>query len=60
VRARAGLKKELGHGQSDVAEDPSNVRECRWSTAGAGRAELIGKAHGAEREKGCAGQRLSV
>jgi hypothetical protein len=28
VRARAGLKKKLGHGQSDVAEDPGDVREC--------------------------------
>jgi hypothetical protein len=28
VRSRAGLKKELGHGQSDVAENPGDVREC--------------------------------
>jgi hypothetical protein len=27
VRAWVGLKKELGHGQSDVAEDPGDVRE---------------------------------
>jgi hypothetical protein len=27
----------------------------RWSTAGAGRAELTGEAHGAEREEGRAG-----
>jgi hypothetical protein len=28
VRARAGAQKELGRGQSDVAEDPDDVREC--------------------------------
>jgi hypothetical protein len=28
VRVRAGLKKELGRGQSNVAEDPDDVREC--------------------------------
>jgi hypothetical protein len=28
VQERAGLKKEMGPGQSDVAEDPSDVREC--------------------------------
>jgi hypothetical protein len=28
---------------------------ARWSTAGAGTAELTGKAHGAEREKGARG-----
>jgi hypothetical protein len=39
-----------------VAEDSGDVRECaRWSTAGAGRAELIGEAHGAEREDGRVG-----
>jgi hypothetical protein len=28
VRARAGAQKELGRGQSDVAKDPGDVREC--------------------------------
>jgi hypothetical protein len=31
---------------------------ARWSMAGAGRAELTGEAHGAEREMGRAGQWL--
>jgi hypothetical protein len=39
-----------------VAEDPGDVRECaRWSTVGAGRAELTVEAHGIERENGCVG-----
>jgi hypothetical protein len=44
VQARAVLKKELGVWAGDVAEDPSErarVR-ARWSTAGAGKAELTG------------------
>jgi hypothetical protein len=43
-----------------MAEDSSDVRECaRWSTAGAGRAELTGEAHGAARRRASArGQRL--
>jgi hypothetical protein len=64
VWAREGLKKELRRGQSDVAEDPGDVRECALAGPwrGAGRVELIGEAHGAEREreKGRAGQRLGV
>jgi hypothetical protein len=59
VWARAGLKKELGHGQSDVAEDPGDVR-ARWSAAGAGRAELTGGPRRKERENGRAGQRLGI
>jgi hypothetical protein len=48
--------KRAGRGQSDVAEDPGDVRECaRWSTVGAGRAELTVEAHGIERENGCVG-----
>jgi hypothetical protein len=31
-----------------------------WSTVSVGRAELIGRVHGAEREEGCAGQRLNA
>jgi hypothetical protein len=33
---------------------------ARWSTVGAGRAELTRKAHNTEREKGRVGQRLDV
>jgi hypothetical protein len=32
----------------------------RWSTVSEGRAELIGRVHGAEREEGRAGQRLNA
>jgi hypothetical protein len=28
VRALAGAQMKLGRGQSDVAEDPGDVREC--------------------------------
>jgi hypothetical protein len=53
VWAREGLKKELRRGQSDVAEDPGDMRECALAGPwrGAGRVELIGEAHGAERER---------
>jgi hypothetical protein len=41
------------------------IRRCarvrtRWSTTSAGRAELTGRVHSAEREKGARGQRLSA
>jgi hypothetical protein len=71
ARARAGLRElrrgsECGHewGSKRVGawaerrgrgyRRHAQVR-ARWSTAGAGRAELTGKAYGAEREKGHAG-----
>jgi hypothetical protein len=39
-----------------VAEDSGDMRECaRWSTMGAGRVELVGEAHSAEREDGRVG-----
>jgi hypothetical protein len=39
VRARAGAQKELGRGQSDIAEDPGDGRKCalagpRWVRGG--------------------------
>jgi hypothetical protein len=57
VRARLGLKKELGRVggcRGRGFRRRARVR-ARWSTAGAGRAELIGEAHDAEREDGRAG-----
>jgi hypothetical protein len=46
-------KRNSGRGQSDVVEDSgerARVR-ARWSTRGAGKAELTGGAHGAARER---------
>jgi hypothetical protein len=64
VRARAGLKKELGTWAGDVAEDSGDRARVRalWSTTGAGKAELAGGgSHGATRERaGARGQRLGV
>jgi hypothetical protein len=51
-----GSKRSWGAWAGVVAEDSGDVRECaRWSTAGTGRAELTGEAHGAEREDGRVG-----
>jgi hypothetical protein len=67
ARARAGLREmrrgsECGHGQGSKgarawverrgrgSRRRARVR-ARWSTVGAGRAELTGKAYGAERER---------
>jgi hypothetical protein len=63
-----GSKKGAGRvGGRRGREIRRRARVCtRWSTASAGRAELIGRVHGAERERerereeGCAGQRLSA
>jgi hypothetical protein len=48
-----GAQKELGAWAGDVAKESgerARVR-ARWSTAGAGKAELIGRSHGAARER---------
>jgi hypothetical protein len=64
VRARAGLKKELGVWAGDVADDSgehARVR-VRWSMVGAGKAELT-RGHTVQREReraGARGQRLDV
>jgi hypothetical protein len=57
VRARAGLKKELGRvgGRRGRGFRRRARVRARWSTAGAGRAELTGEAHDAEREDGRVG-----
>jgi hypothetical protein len=54
VRARAGLKKEPGRGQSDMAE------ECDLVHGGCGEGGADKEGLDAEREKGRAGQRLGV
>jgi hypothetical protein len=48
-----GAQKELGRGQSDMAGDPGDARECvlAGQRRGAGRVELTVKAHNAERER---------
>jgi hypothetical protein len=53
-RARAGLKKEPGRGQSDMAE------ECDLVHGGCGEGGADKEGLDAEREKGRAGQRLGV
>jgi hypothetical protein len=53
VWAWAGAQKGLGawvERRGRGSRRHARVR-ARWSTAGAGRAELIGKAHGTERER---------
>jgi hypothetical protein len=63
VSAGAGgaQKGSWGTWAGVVAKNSGDVR-TRWSTMGAGRAELTGKAHSAERERerGRAGQWLSA
>jgi hypothetical protein len=48
-----GAQKELGAWAGDMAEDPGERARlhARWSTAGAGKAELIAQSHGAARER---------
>jgi hypothetical protein len=57
VRAQAGLKKELGRvgGRRGRGFRRRARVRARWSTAGAGRAELTGEAHSVEIEDGRAG-----
>jgi hypothetical protein len=63
LRARAVLKKELGHGQSDVVEDSrrrARVR-ARWSTVGRREGETDrGGPRRSEGESERTGQRLGV
>ena len=59
--AGGAQKGSWGEWAGIVAEDSGDVR-ADWSTAGVGRAELTGEAHGTEREDGRAGattQRLA-
>jgi hypothetical protein len=57
VRARAGLKKELGRlgGRRGRGIWRHARVRARWSSAGVGRAELTGEAHDIERKDGRAG-----
>jgi hypothetical protein len=48
-----GSKRSWGRGRVTWTRIPANVRECAcWPTAGAGKAELTERPHGAERERG--------
>jgi hypothetical protein len=61
VRALVGTQKGLGawaERRGRGSRRRARVR-TRWSTTGARRAELTGKAHGIEREKGRAGNDLA-
>jgi hypothetical protein len=52
VRARAGLKRSWAWAERRGRGSRRCARvRAHWSTAGAGRAELTGEAHGAERER---------
>jgi hypothetical protein len=55
-----GSKKGAGHVGGRRGRETRRHAQVRTrrSTAGAGRAELIGQAHSAEKEKGSAGQWL--
>jgi hypothetical protein len=62
VRHWRGSKKGAGHvGGRRGREIQRRARvRMHWSTASEGRAELTGRVHGTEREKGACGQQLSA